>query len=167
MRGRATIDEIRKDREAIIVTEIPYQVNKARMIERIAEMVRDKKIEGISDLRDESDREGVRVVIEIKRDAVAEIVLNQLYRYSPLQTSFGVNMLALTGGKPQQLDLKQILEAFIEFREMSSAGGPSSISTRRETAPTCWSASPSRSPISTRSSRSSAGAKDPVEARIG
>ena len=117
MRGRATIEEIRKDREAIIVTEIPYQVNKARMIERIAEMVRDKKIEGISDLRDESDRDGVRVVIEIKRDAVGEIVLNQLYRYSPLQTSFGVNMLALTGGKPQQLDLKQILEAFIEFRE--------------------------------------------------
>ena len=117
IRGRTNIEEIRKDREAIIVTEMPYQVNKARMIERIAEMVRDKKIEGISDLRDESDRDGVRVVIEIKRDALAEVVLNQLYRYSPLQTSFGVNTLALTSGRPQLLNLKQILEAFVEFRE--------------------------------------------------
>ena len=117
MRGRTTIEEIRKDREAIIITEIPYQVNKARMIERIAEMVRDKKIEGISDLRDESDREGVRVVVEIKRDSLAEVVLNQLYRYSPLQTSFGVNSLALNGGKPQLLNLKEILEAFVYFRE--------------------------------------------------
>ncbi|MGB0631309.1 MAG: DNA gyrase subunit A [Alphaproteobacteria bacterium] len=117
MRGRVTIEEIRKDREAIIVSEIPYQVNKARMIERIAEMVRDKKIEGIGDLRDESDRDGVRVVIEIKRDALAEVVLNQLYRYSPLQTSFGVNTLALNGGKPQLLNLKEILEAFVYFRE--------------------------------------------------
>jgi len=117
MRGRARIEEIRKDREAIIISEIPYQVNKSRMIERIAEMVRDKKIEGISDLRDESDRDGVRVVIEIKRDALGEVVLNQLYRYSPLQTSFGVNTLALTGGRPQLLNIKQILDAFIEFRE--------------------------------------------------
>ena len=117
MRGKVSIEEIRKDRDAIIVSEIPYQVNKARMIERIAEMVRDKKIEGISDLRDESDREGVQVVIEIKRDALAEVVLNQLYRYSPLQTSFGVNTLALNGNKPQLLNLKQILEAFLEFRE--------------------------------------------------
>ena len=92
---------MRKDREAIIVTEIPYQVNKARMIERIAELVREKIIEGISDLRDESDRDGVRVVIELKRDAMADVVLNQLYRYTPLQTSFGVNMLALDGGRPQ------------------------------------------------------------------
>ena len=117
MRGRAAVEEIRKDREAIIVSEIPYQVNKSRMIERIAEMVRDKKIEGISDLRDESDRDGVRVVIEIKRDSLGEVVLNQLYRYSPLQTSFGVNTLALTNGKPELLNLKRILEAFIEFRE--------------------------------------------------
>ena len=117
MRGRATIEEIRKDREAIIISEIPYQVNKSRMIERIAEMVRDKKIEGISDLRDESDRDGVRVVIEIKRDSLGEVVLNQLYRYSPLQTSFGVNTLALNNGKPELLNLKRILEAFIEFRE--------------------------------------------------
>jgi DNA gyrase subunit A len=117
MRGRATVEEIRKDREAIVVTEIPYQVNKSRMIERIAEMVRDKKIEGISDLRDESDRDGVRVVIEIKRDAVAEVVLNQLYRYSPLQTSFGVNSLALNNGKPELLNLRSVLNAFIDFRE--------------------------------------------------
>ena len=117
MRGRVSIEEIRKDREAIIISEIPYQVNKARMIERIAEMVREKKIEGIGDLRDESDRDGVRVVIEIKRDFLAEVVLNQLYRYSPLQTSFGVNTLALNNGKPQLLNLKQILEAFVAFRE--------------------------------------------------
>ena len=117
MRGRAVVEEIRKDREAIIISEIPYQVNKSRMIERIAEMVRDKKIEGISDLRDESDRDGVRVVIEIKRDSLGEVVLNQLYRYSPLQTSFGVNTLALNNGKPELLNLKRILEAFIEFRE--------------------------------------------------
>ena len=117
MRGRARVEEIRKDREAIIISEIPYQVNKSRMIERIAEMVRDKKIEGISDLRDESDRDGVRVVIEIKRDSLGEVVLNQLYRYSPLQTSFGVNTLALNNGKPELLNLKRILEAFIDFRE--------------------------------------------------
>ena len=117
MRGRVAIEEIRKDREAIIVSEIPYQVNKARMIERIAEMVREKKIEGIGDLRDESDRDGVRVVIEIKRDFFAEVVLNQLYRYSPLQTSFGVNTLALNNGKPQLLNLREILEAFVAFRE--------------------------------------------------
>lgn len=117
MRGKCQIEEVRKDRDAIIVTEMPYQVNKARMIEQIAELVRDKKIEGISDLRDESDRDGVRVVIEIKRDAVAEIVLNQLYRYTPLQTSFGVNMLALNGGKPQMMTLMDIIRAFVAFRE--------------------------------------------------
>ncbi len=117
MRGRCHIEEPRKDRESIVVTEIPYQVNKARMIERIAELVRDKRIEGISDIRDESDRDGVRVVIEVKRDAQADIVLNQLYRYSPLQTSFGVNMLALKAGRPEQMNIKQVLEAFIEFRE--------------------------------------------------
>ncbi len=117
MRGRTHVEEIRKDREAIVVTEVPYQVNKARMVERIAELVRDKKIEGISDLRDESDRDGVRVVIEIRRDAMAEIVLNQLYRYSPLQTSFGINALALNGGRPEMLPLKSMLEAFLAFRE--------------------------------------------------
>ena len=117
MRGRTSIEEIRKDREAIIISEMPYQVNKSRMLERMADMVRDKKIEGISDLRDESDRDGVRVVVEIKRDAVADVVLNQLYRYSPLQTSFGVNTLALNNGRPELLNLKNILHAFIEFRE--------------------------------------------------
>jgi len=117
VRARATIEEIRKDRDAIVVTEIPYQVNKSRMLERIAELVHEKKIEGISDLRDESDRDGVRVVIELKRDAIGEVVLNQLYRYSSLQTSFGVNMLALSGGKPGTMNLKEVIAAFIAFRE--------------------------------------------------
>jgi DNA gyrase subunit A len=117
MRGRATIEEIRKDREAIIVTEVPYQVNKARMIERIAECVREKIIEGIADLRDESDREGVRVVIELKRDAMGDVVLNQLYRFTPLQSSFSVNMLALNGGRPQVLALRDVITAFLTFRE--------------------------------------------------
>ncbi len=117
MRGRATIDEIRKDRLAIIVSEIPYQVNKSVMIERIADLVREKKLEGIADIRDESNREGIRVVIELKRDAAPDVVLNQLYRHSQLQTSFGVNMLALNGGRPQQMTLRDILVSFIDFRE--------------------------------------------------
>ena len=117
MRGRTAVEEIRKDREAIVITEIPYQVNKARMIERMAECVREKIIEGISDLRDESDRDGVRVVVELKRDAMADVVLNQLYRFTPLQTSFGVNMLALNGGKPEMLNLKSVIVAFVAFRE--------------------------------------------------
>ncbi len=117
IRGRTHVEEIRKDREAIVATEIPYQVNKARMIERIAEMVRDKRIEGIADIRDESDRDGVRVVVELKRDAMADVVLNQLYRYTPLQTSFGINMLALRGGRPELMNLKDVLAAFIAFRE--------------------------------------------------
>ena len=117
LRGRIDIEEIRKDRQALIVTEIPYQVNKAVMIERIAEMVRDKRIEGISDIRDESSREGMRVVIEIKRDGVPDVVLNQLYRFSQLQSTFSVNNIALTGGRPEQLNLKDLLQAFITFRE--------------------------------------------------
>jgi DNA gyrase subunit A len=117
MRARCTVEEIRKDREAIIVHEIPYQVNKARMQERIAELVRDKRIEGISDIRDESDRHGMRVVIELKRDASSEVVLNQLYRFSELQTSFGVNMLALDDGQPRLMNLKELLAAFVLFRE--------------------------------------------------
>lgn len=117
MRGRATIDEIRKDRFAIVITEIPFQVNKALMVERIASLVREKKIEGIADIRDESSREGIRVVIELRRDAAPDVVLNQLYRHSQLQTSFGVNLLALNGGKPQQMSLRDVLSAFIEFRE--------------------------------------------------
>ena len=117
MRARCAVEEIGKDREAIIVTEIPYQVNKAVLQERIAELVRDKRVEGISDIRDESDRHGMRVVIELKRDASSEVVLNQLYRYSQLQTSFGVNMLALDEGRPVQMNLKDMLAAFVAFRE--------------------------------------------------
>jgi len=117
MRGRCEIEEMGKDRQAIIITEIPYQVNKSAMIEKMAELVRDKRIEGISDLRDESDRRGVRVVVEVKRDAIADIVLNQLYKFTPLQTSFGVNMLAIHHGRPELMSLRQILLAFIEFRE--------------------------------------------------
>ncbi|HSZ74631.1 MAG TPA: DNA gyrase subunit A, partial [Rhizomicrobium sp.] len=117
MRARCHVEEIRKDREAIIVTEIPYQVNKARMQERIAELVREKRIEGISDIRDESDRHGMRVVIELKREASSDVVLNQLYRFSELQTSFGVNMLALNGGKPELMNLKAMIAAFVAFRE--------------------------------------------------
>ncbi|NNM57960.1 DNA gyrase subunit A [Acidocella sp.] len=117
IRARAAIEQIRKDRDAIVVTEIPYQVNKSALLERIAELVRAKDIEGIADLRDESDRDGMRIVIELKRDATAEVVLNHLYRYTNLQTSFGINMLALDRGKPRQMGLKELLGLFVEFRE--------------------------------------------------
>jgi len=117
MRGKATIEELRKDREAIVITAIPYQVNKAALVERIAELVREKRIEGVGDLRDESDRQGMRVVVELKRDASAEVVLNQLYRFTPLQSSFGVNMLALNRGRPQQMGLRDMIVAFVDFRE--------------------------------------------------
>ncbi len=117
MRARCEVEEIRKDRFAIIVTEIPYMVNKAILQERIAELVRDKRVEGISDIRDESDRHGMRVVIELKRDASSDVVLNQLYRFSQLQTSFGVNMLALNNGRPAQMNLKEMIEIFVAFRE--------------------------------------------------
>jgi DNA gyrase subunit A len=117
MRARVRTEEIRKEREALIVSEIPYQVNKALMIERIADLVREKKLEGISDIRDESDRDGMRVVIELKRDAVADIVLNQLYRFTPLQSTFGINNVCLTGGRPELLNLKDLLQAFVAFRE--------------------------------------------------
>ncbi len=117
MRGKVHTEEIRGDREAIIVTEVPFQVNKAVMIEKMADLVRDKRIEGISDIRDESDRQGYRVVIELKRDANADVILNQLYRFTPLQTSFGANMVALNGGKPEVLTLIDMLKAFIAFRE--------------------------------------------------
>jgi DNA gyrase subunit A len=117
MRGKIEIEEIRKDREAIIISEIPFQVNKASMVERIAELVREKKIDGIADLRDESDRDGYRVVVELKRDAVADVVVNQLYRFTPLQTSFGCNMVALDGGRPRVMNLKDLLTAFNAFRE--------------------------------------------------
>ena len=117
MRGKVEMETIRKEREAIVITEIPYQVNKATMVERIAELVREKKIEGVSDLRDESNREGYRVVVELKRDAIPDIVLNQLYRYTPLQTSFGANMVALDGGRPLLMNLKDLLSSFLAFRE--------------------------------------------------
>jgi DNA gyrase subunit A len=108
---------VRKEREALVITEIPYQVNKAAMVEKIAELVREKRIEGIADIRDESDRQGMRVVVELKRDAMADVVLNQLYRFSTLQSTFGCNMVALIGGKPEQLNLKDLIRAFTEFRE--------------------------------------------------
>ena len=117
MRSRVKIENIRKDREALIVTEIPYQVNKRTLIEKIADLVRDKKVEGISDLWDESNREGIRIVIELKRDAVADVVLNNLYKYSDLQTTFGANMLAINGGRPESLTLKDIISAFTAFRQ--------------------------------------------------
>jgi len=117
VRGKSNIEEMRGGREAIIVTEIPYQVNKSLMIEKMAELVRDKRIEGISDIRDESDRHGIRVVIELKRDAVPDVVLNQLYRFTPLQSSFGCNFVALNGGKPELMGIQRILTAFVEFRE--------------------------------------------------
>jgi DNA gyrase subunit A len=117
MRGRHHIETLRREREAIVVTEIPYQVNKANMVERIAELVREKKIDGVADMRDESDRDGYRVVIELRRDAVPDVVLNQLYRFTPLQTSFPANVVALDGGRPLVMSLKDLLTCFIAFRE--------------------------------------------------
>lgn len=117
IRAKTRVEEIRKDRYAIVVDEIPYQVNKAAMIEKIAEAVREKRIEGVAHVQDESDRNGVRVVVELKRDATPEVVLNQLFRFSPLQTYFGCNMLALNGGRPEQLTLRRFLTSFIDFRE--------------------------------------------------
>ncbi|MBM1556570.1 DNA gyrase subunit A [Sulfitobacter mediterraneus] len=117
IRAKTRVEEIRKDRWAIIIEEIPYQVNKSVMIEKIAEQVREKKIEGIAHVQDESDRNGVRVVVELKRDATAEVVMNQLYRFTPMQTYFGCNMLALNGGRPETLTLRRFLTSFIDFRE--------------------------------------------------
>lgn len=117
IRAKTRVEEIRKDRYAIVIDEIPYQVNKAAMIEKIAEQVREKKVEGVSHVQDESDRNGVRVVVELKRDATAEVVLNQLFRFTSMQTYFGCNMLALNGGRPEQLTLRAFLTSFIDFRE--------------------------------------------------
>jgi len=117
IRARNSVEEIRKDRYALVFTEIPYQVNKATLIEKIAELAREKRVEGIAHVQDESDRFGVRVVVELKRDATAEVVLNQLFRFTPLQTSFPCNMLALNGGRPEQLTLRGFLTAFLDFRE--------------------------------------------------
>ena len=117
MRAKVEVEEIRRDRQALIVTEIPYQVNKATLQERMAELVREKRVEGISEIRDESDRDGMRLVIELRRDAMADIVLNQLYRHTALQTSFGANIIALNGSRPETLTLKDMLKAFVDFRE--------------------------------------------------
>ena len=117
LRSKVEVEQLRKEREALIVTEIPYQVNKASLIEKIAELVREKRIEGIADLRDESDRDGMRIVIELKRDAVADVVLNQLWRYTAMQSSFGCNMIALNGGRPEMLTLRDFIKAFVDFRE--------------------------------------------------
>jgi DNA gyrase subunit A len=117
MRGKVEFETVRKEREAIVISEIPYQVNKANMVERIGELVKEKKIEGISDLRDESDREGYRVVVELKRDAMPDVVLNQLYRFTPLQSTFGVNAVALDSGRPQTMTIKDMLTIFVGFRE--------------------------------------------------
>ncbi|MGB0660414.1 MAG: DNA gyrase subunit A [Mangrovicoccus sp.] len=117
IRAKTRVEEIRKDRYAIVLDEIPYQVNKASLVEKIADLVREKKIEGIAHVQDESDRVGVRVVVELKRDATPDVVLNQLWRFTPMQTSFGCNMLALNGGRPEQLTLRRFLTSFIDFRE--------------------------------------------------
>src|SRR6185503_6115039 len=117
MRARSTIETNKKgDRTSIVFTEIPYQVNKARLIERIADLVREKTIEGIADLRDESDREGMRIVVELKRGEVPDVILNNLYKHTPLQSSFGIIMLAIVGGRPRILSLLELVESFIEFR---------------------------------------------------
>ncbi len=117
MRAKVHVENVRKDREALVVTAIPYQVNKKTLIEKIADLVREKRVEGISDLWDESNREGMRIVIELKRDAIADVVLNQLWKFSDLQTTFGANMIALNGGRPEQLNLKDMIEAFTTFRQ--------------------------------------------------
>ena len=117
MRGKVQTEEIRKDRMALVISEIPFQVNKTSLIEKIAELVRDKRIEGISDIRDESDRDGMRVVVELKRDAVPDVILNQIYRYSPLQSTFGCNIVALNGGRPEVMNLMDLIRAFTSFRE--------------------------------------------------
>ena len=151
MRGKVEIETLRKEREAIIITEIPYQVNKATMVERIGELVREKKIEGIADLRDESDREGYRVVIELKRDAMADVVLNQLYRF----TAAAIDLRRQHGGARRRPSAGDEPEGPAAVASSPSArrwsrGAPSTCSARRATAPISWSGSPSRSPISTR-----------------
>ena len=116
MRGKASIEEMESGKEKIIITELPYQVNKANLVEKIAELVRDKKLEGISDLRDESDKDGIRVVVECKRDAIGEVILNNLYKYTALQDTFGVILLALVDGVPKVMNLIEMLQHFLDFR---------------------------------------------------
>ena len=151
MRGKVEFETLRGEREAIVVSEIPYQVNKAHMVERIGELVREKKIEGISALRDESDRDGYRVVIEMRRDAVPDVVLNQLYRFTALQSSFGANMVALDSGRPLVMNLKDLLRLLHRVpRGGDLPAHQAPARPRRATAPMCWLGSPSRSPISTK-----------------
>src|SRR6185369_15307727 len=117
MRARSALETNKKgDKQSIVITEIPYQVNKAKLIERMADLVREKTIEGISDIRDESDRDGMRIVIELKRGEVPEVILNNLYKHTPLQSSFGIIMLAILGGRPKVLNLLELVESFVEFR---------------------------------------------------
>ncbi len=116
IRARSHVEENDKGRQKLVFTELPYQVNKARLLEKIAELVKDRKIEGISGLRDESDKDGMRMVVDLKRGEVAEVVLNNLYQHTQLQNVFGINMVALVDGRPQLLNLKQCLEAFIRHR---------------------------------------------------
>src|SRR5438876_10822134 len=117
LRARSTIETAKKgDKQSIVFSEIPYQVNKAKLIERIADLVREKTIEGISDLRDESDREGMRIVVELKRGEVPDVILNNLYKHTPLQSSFGIIMLAIIGGRPKVMNLLELVETFVEFR---------------------------------------------------
>ncbi len=116
MRAKAAIEQVGKDRENIVVTEIPYQVNKARLVERIADLVQSKKIEGISDVRDESDREGMRIVVEIKRGEESQLILNHLYKLTQMQESFGMILLAITGGQPREMGLVELLRLFLEHR---------------------------------------------------
>ena len=157
IRAQTRIEEVRGGRTAIIVSEIPYQVNKATMIERIAELARDKRIEGIAHVQDESDRFGVRVVIELRRDATPDVVLNQLFRFTPLQTSFGCNMLALNGGRPEQLDAARLPRPpSSPSARRWSPGAPPSSCARRASGRTSSAASPSRSRTSTRWWRRSA-----------
>ena len=119
MRGKASIQELENGKEKIIITELPYQVNKANLVEKIADLVREKKLEGISDLRDESDKDGIRVVIECKRDAIGEVILNNLYKYTQLQDTFGVILLALVNGIPKVMNIKEMLQHFLDFRRDS------------------------------------------------
>lgn len=116
VRGKANIETLNSGRERIVITEIPYQVNKANLVTKMADLVNEKKVEGVSDIRDESDRRGLRIVVEVKRDAMASIILSQFYKYTPLQTSFGVNNVALVNGRPMTLNLKDMIEEFIKFR---------------------------------------------------
>lgn len=110
MRGKHKIEKLKGGKVSIVITEIPYQVNKAKLVEKIAELVKEKRIEGITDLRDESDQDGIRVVIELKKDAMEEVIINQLYSFTPLQSSFGVNMLALNHGKPELMNLLDVIK---------------------------------------------------------